>query len=148
MKTELITKMEELLSKDTGEVASDVRALQKEYQKLWTSEFEKARQSFVDEGGNPKAFEHHKQAEDLKFETLVEKYNQLKKESDNKIAAEQSKNLLVRQEIVAKIRDISRLSDNVGVAVKMLGELQKQWKKTVALSSHKYKKIKANNIGP
>lgn len=144
MKTELITKMEELLSKDTGEVASDVRALQKEYQKLWTSEFEKARQSFVDEGGNPKAFEYHKQAEDLKFETLVEKYNQLKKESDNKIAAEQSKNLLVRQEIVAKIRDISRLSDNVGVAVKMLGELQKQWKETGAVSSHKYKEIQAD----
>ena len=33
MKTELIAKLEELLLKDAGEVAADVRALQKEYQK-------------------------------------------------------------------------------------------------------------------
>lgn len=144
MKTELITKMEELLSKDAGEVASDVRALQKEYQKLWTSEFEAAKQSFVDEGGKAKEFEYHKQADDLKFEALLQKHNKQKKESDNKIAAEQAKNLLIRQEIVAKIKDISRLSDNVGVAVKMLGELQKQWKETGAVSSHKYKEIQAD----
>ena len=47
MKKDLITKMEELLLKDTGEVASEVRTLQKEYQKLWTSEFENARQALL-----------------------------------------------------------------------------------------------------
>ena len=57
MKTELIAKLEELLSKDAGEVAGEVRALQKEYQKLWTSEFEKAKQAFADEGGKTKEFE-------------------------------------------------------------------------------------------
>lgn len=143
MKTELITKMEELLLKDAGEVAADVRALQKEYQKLWTSEFETAKQAFVDEGGKAKEFEYAKNVEDLKFESLIERHNKLKKESDAKIAAEQSKNLLIRQEIVAKIKDLSQLSDNVGSAVKMLGELQKQWKEAGAVSSHKYKDIQA-----
>lgn len=143
MKTTLITKMEELLSKDAGEVAADVRALQKEYQKLWTSEFETAKQSFIDEGGKAKEFDYPKQAEDLAFEALVDKYNKLKKENDAKAAAEQSKNLIIRQEIVAKIKDISQLSDNVGAAVRMLGELQKQWKETGAVSSHKYKDIQA-----
>jgi hypothetical protein len=92
MKTELISKLEELLTKDAGEVANDVRALQKEYQKLWTLEFEKAKQAFVDEGGKAKEFEYPKQAEDLKFESLIDKFAKLKKESDNKQAAEQSKN--------------------------------------------------------
>ncbi|MES2679805.1 MAG: DUF349 domain-containing protein [Bacteroidota bacterium] len=144
MKTELITRMDELLLKDAGEVAADVRALQKEYQKLWTSEFEKARQAFVDEGGKAKEFEFPKQPEDLKFEELTEKYTRLKKESDAKIAAEQAKNLMIRQEIVAKIKDLSQLSDNVGAAVKMLGELQKKWKETGPVSSHKYKEIQAD----
>jgi len=143
MKTELLTRMEELLLKDAGEVASDVRALQKEYQRLWTSEFEKARQSFLDGGGASKEFEFAKQSEDLQFEGLIDRYNQLKKGSDAKIAVEQSKNLLTRQEIVAKIKDLSQLSDNVGAAVKMLGELQKQWKETGSVSSHKYKDIQA-----
>lgn len=144
MKTDLINKMEELLSKDAGEVASDVRALQKEYQKLWNSEFEQARQTHLDEGGHSGEFDYPKQADDLRFDELVEKFNKQKKESDNKVAAEQAKNLLVRQEIIAKIKDLSTLSDNVGVAVKMLGELQKQWKETGAVSSHKYKDIQAD----
>lgn len=143
MKTELISRLEELLSKDAGEVAADVRALQKEYQKLWTSEFEQAKQAFIEEGGKAKEFEYPKQADDVRFEELLEKYNKLKKESDNKAAAEQSRNLLVRQEIIAKIRDLSQLSDNVGSAVKMLGELQKQWKETGPVSSHKYKEVQA-----
>jgi len=56
MKTELIAKLEELLSKDAGEVALEVRALQKEYQKVWSMEFEHAKQQFIDEGGRVKEF--------------------------------------------------------------------------------------------
>jgi hypothetical protein len=144
MKTELIAKMEELLSKDAGEVAADVRALQKEYQKLWTSEFEKAKQAHTDEGGKTKEFEYHKQAEDIKFESLVERYGKLKKEADAKIASEQAKNLLIRQEIIAKIKDLSQLSENVGAAVRKLQELQTQWKETGQVSPHKYKDIQAD----
>ena len=143
MKTILITKLEELLLKEVGEVAADVRALQKEYQKLWTSEFENAKQVFIDDGGRAKEFEFPKQTNDIKFESLLEKYSKLKKEADLKIATEQAKNLIIRQEIVSKIKDISQLSDNVGAAVRMLGELQKKWKDVGAVSSHKYKDIQA-----
>ena len=143
MKTILITKLEELLLKEVGEVAADVRALQKEYQKLWTSEFENAKQVFIDDGGRAKEFEFPKQTNDIKFEGLLEKYSKLKKDADSKIANEQAKNLIIRQEIVSKIKDISQLSDNVGAAVRMLGELQKKWKEVGAVSSHKYKDIQA-----
>lgn len=144
MKTELISKLEELLLKDAGEVANDVRALQKEYQKIWTSEFEAAKQAFVDEGGKSKEFDFAKSAEDLLFEGLIEKFNKLKKESDNKIAAEQAKNLIIRQEIIAKIKDLSQLSENVGAAVRKLQELQTKWKETGPVSPHKYKDVQAD----
>lgn len=144
MKTELIKKMEELLSKDAGEVASEVRALQKEYQKLWTTEFEAAKQAFLDEGGKSKEFKYHKQAEDIKFESLVDRYNKLKKEHEAKLASEQAKNLLIRQEIIAKIRDLSQLSENVGAAMRKLQELQTQWKETGPVSPHKYKEVQAD----
>lgn len=143
MKAELITKLEELLTKDAGEVAADVRALQKEYQKLWTLEFEKAKQQFIDDGGKAKEFEYPKQAEDLHFEALTERFLKLKKEEDIKIASEQAKNLIIRQEIVSKINDLTKLSDNVGAAVKMLQELQTQWREAGQVSSHKYKEIQA-----
>ena len=144
MKTELITKLEELLTKDAGEVAANVRALQKEYQKLWTTEFEAARKAFVDEGGKPKEFEYAKQAEDIAFEALVEKHAKMKKELDLKAAADQAKNLTIKLEIISKIKDLSKLSDNVGAAVKMLQELQTQWKNTGSVSSHKYKDVQAD----
>ncbi|MEO6302315.1 MAG: DUF349 domain-containing protein, partial [Bacteroidia bacterium] len=143
MKTELINKLEELLTKDAGEVAANVRALQKEYQKLWTTEFETARQAFVDEGGKPKEFEYPKQVEDIQFENLVEKHAKMKKEADAKVATDQAKNLSLKLEIISKISDLSKLSDNVGAAVKMLQELQTQWKNTGSVSSHKYKEVQA-----
>ncbi|MCW3078374.1 MAG: hypothetical protein JWO32_2983 [Bacteroidetes bacterium] len=143
MKTELISKLEELLTKEAGDVANEVRALQKEYQKLWTLEFEKAKQTFVEEGGKAKEFEYPKQPEDARFESLMDKFAKLKKENEAKLAADQAKNLLIRQEIISKIKDLSKLSDNVGAAIKKLQELQTQWKETGPVSSHKYKEIQA-----
>src|SRR4026209_2614215 len=104
MKLDLITRLEELLQKDAAEVAADVRSLQKEYQKIWTAEFEKARQEFVDEGGNQKEFQYHKNAEDHQFEALIEQYGKLKKEAETRLAATQARNLTIRQEIIAKIK--------------------------------------------
>ncbi len=143
MKTELIARLEELLLKDAGEVAAEVRAIQKEYQKIWTSEFEKAKQAFVDEGGAAKEFEYHKQAEDLAFENLLDKFAKLKKESEQKTADEQTRNLSVRLDIIAKIKDLSHVSENVGAAVRKLQELQAQWKETGAVSPHKYKEVQS-----
>jgi len=143
MKTELINKLEELLSKDAGEVAHEVRALQKEYQKQWTIEFENAKLAFVQEGGKAADFEYPKQKDDLRFEELVEKFISLKKESDAKAASEQARNLIIKQEIIAKIKDLSHLSENVGAAIKKLQELQTEWKESGAVSSHKYKEVQA-----
>lgn len=143
MKNEIIAKLEELLSKSAGEVANDVRTLQKEYQKLWTAEFETAKQAFIDEGGKAKEFIYEKSAEDKRIGDLIEKFNKLKKDEEQKVAQEQHKNFLIRQEIVAKINDLSEVNSNVGAVVKKLQELQTQWKETGAVSSHKYKEIQA-----
>lgn len=144
MKTEIITKMEELLLKNAVEVANEVRTLQKEYQKLWTNEFEVAKQIFVDEGGKAKEFIYEKSEYDKTIGDLFDKYSKLKKEEDNKAAQEQNKNLLIRQEIISKINDLSQVSTNVGAAMKKLQELQTQWKQTGAVSSHKYKEVQAD----
>ncbi len=143
MKTELIAKLEELLAKDAGEVAAEVRAIERDYKKLWSLAFEKAKQVFIDEGGKAREFDYPKQPEDLHFDRLMEQYTKSKKENDLREAAEQAKNLVIREEIIAKIKDLSQLSDNVGAAYKKLQELQGQWKETGAVSSHKYKDIQS-----
>jgi len=143
MKTELIAKLEELLSKDAGEVALEVRALQKEYQKVWSMEFEHAKQQFIDEGGRVKEFVYEKQPEDVKFEELLERYKKLRKENEERQAKDQEKNLEIRKDIISKISDLSKLSENVGAAIKKLQELQTQWKESGSVSPHKYKEVQA-----
>lgn len=143
MKAELIAKLEELLTKDAGEVAHDVRALQREFQKEWTREFENARQAFIEEGGKAKEFDYPKQAEDLRFEELMVQFNRKKKENDAKQAAEQSKNLSIRLDIIARIKDISALSENVGAGIRKLQELQSLWKETGPVASEKYKEVQS-----
>ncbi len=129
---------------EAGAVANQVRTLQKEYEKLWTAEFEKAKQDFVEEGGKAKEFEYHKQPEDLKISELFDTFHKRKKEEDATIAVDQAKNLAVRKEIIAKINDLSQVSDNIGSAIKKLVELQAQWKTIGAVSPHKYKEIQAD----
>ncbi len=145
MKTTIITKLEEMLQQaEVSAVAHQMRTLQKEYQKLWTIEFEKAKQEFVDEGGKAKEFEYSKSPEDLKIAQLFEKLEKKKKEEDAKLSIEQGKNLEIRKEIIAKINDLSQVSDNIGAAIKKLVELQAQWKESGAVSPHKYKDIQAD----
>ena len=68
MKNVIITKLEEMLQQpEASAVAHQMRTLQKEYQKLWTAEFETAKQQFVDEGGKAKEFEYAKSPEDVKI---------------------------------------------------------------------------------
>jgi hypothetical protein len=102
-----------------------------------------ARQAFINEGGDPKEFDLPADANDKHFDELLLRYQQLRKEQEAKIAAEQTRNLILRQEIIAKIKDLSQLSENVGAAIKMLGELQKQWKEVGQVSPHKYKEIQS-----
>src|ERR1051325_709221 len=117
MKTGLIAKLEDLIGKDPAESSAEVRALQKEFQRLKNSEIEKARQEFINEGGKSHNFqEPGKSPEDLKFESLVHQYEKQKKENDKQIAAIQSRNLSIREEIIAKIKDLSKVSENVGAA--------------------------------
>ena len=145
MKNVIITKLEEMLQQpEASAVAHQMRTLQKEYQKLWTAEFETAKQEFVEEGGKAKEFEYAKSVEDLKISELIDRIEKKKKEEDARLAIEQGKNLVIRQEIISKINDLSQLSDNIGAAIKKLVELQGQWKATGAVSPHKYKENQAD----
>lgn len=144
MKQNIIAQLEEMLQQtEVSAVAHRMRTLQKEYQKAWTIEFEKAKQEFVDDGNKAKEFEYAKSVDDIRIADLFEKFEKRKKEEDAKLATEQAKNLTIRKEIIAKINDLSQVSENIGAAIKMLVELQGQWKNTGAVSTHKYKEIQA-----
>ena len=109
MKNAIITKLEEMLgSADISAVAHQMRALQKEYQTLWTSEFETAKQEFVDGGGKAKEFEYAKHPDDVTISKLFDKIEAKKKEDDAKYEAEDS-NAVTEKEIVNLIKAFSEI---------------------------------------
>ena len=131
MKSEIIRKMEEVLANaDTSAVASQAKLLQREYEQAFSSEMEKARQEFIDEGGRARDFIYSKTKEDEKIVELFDKFRKLKKQNEEKILQEQKKSLEIKKQIVADINDLSKLEVNVGSAVKKLQELQAKWKET------------------
>jgi hypothetical protein len=144
MKANIISKLEELLANaDISAVANKVKDLQREYEQSFSKEMEKAKQEFVDDGGKAKDFVYNKTAEDTKIIQLFEQYRKLKKQDEEKLAAEQNKNLEVKLRIIKDINDLSQLEVNVGSAIKKLQELQLSWKETGAVSPHKYKELQS-----
>ncbi len=145
MKTELITKLEEILAtSDISAVANLAKNLQRDYEKQLTIDIETAKQEFVDEGGKARDFNFTKSAEDEKIIQLFERIRKRKKEDEEKLAVEQSKNLEIKQLIIKDISDLTKMDASIGSAFKKLQELQAKWKETGAVSPHKYKEVQAD----
>jgi len=145
MKANIISKLEDLLAvADISAVANKVKDIQREYEQSFSKEMEKAKQEFVDEGGKAKDFIYAKTAEDTQIIQLFENYRKLKKQHDEKVAAEQHKNLEIKLQIIKDINDLTQLEVNLGSAIKKLQELQLTWKETGAVSPHKYKELQAD----
>ena len=141
-KAELLQKLEELIgNEDLLATAPKVKTLQKEYEKLFSEEADKARQEFIDDGGKAKEFTFAKSPEDAAIVDLFEKFRKHKKSHDDKIANEQNQNLLVKQEIIHELNSLSKLDVNVGTAIKKMRDLQAKWKESGSVSPHKYKEI-------
>jgi hypothetical protein len=144
MKANIIAKLEDLLANaDMGAVANKIKDIQREYEQAFSKEMEAAKQEFVDEGGKARDFIYSKSQEDDRIIELFEKFRKLKKQQEDKLADEQNKNLIVKQEIINDINALSKLEVNVGSAIKKLQELQLKWKETGAVSPHKYKELQS-----
>ncbi len=144
MKTEIITKLEELLANASiSVVAPQVKHLQRDYENAFSKEMENAKQEFIDDGGKIRDFVYSKTAEDAKIIELFDKFRKLKKQEDEIVANEQQKNFVLKQQLISDINDLSKLEANVGGAIKKLNELQAKWKETGNVSPHKYKELQS-----
>ncbi|HEV7230780.1 MAG TPA: DUF349 domain-containing protein, partial [Bacteroidia bacterium] len=142
MKTEMIEKLEKMLSTgDVPAISSEMRTLRLNFENTLNKEQEAARQAFLAEGGILADFTFVKQEEDEKIEKLFQEFQVLKKSHEKKTAEEQAKNLIVKSEIVSKIKALGDIQSQPGKALKALKELQTQWKETGPVSSHAYKDL-------
>ncbi|HWY37343.1 MAG TPA: DUF349 domain-containing protein, partial [Bacteroidia bacterium] len=144
MKTEIITKLENLLQQeDFATASSQIKDLQREYESAFEKEIEKARQDFINEGGKAKDFVYTRSAEDNKIVILFEKFRRMQKKQKEDAVSEQQKNYEIKMAIIRDIGDLSKLEVNISGAIKKLHELQAKYKETGNVPSAKHKEVMA-----
>jgi hypothetical protein len=144
MKTEIITKLEELLAQeDFATVSAQIKTLQREYETAFEKEIEEAKQKFIDEGGRAREFAYVRSSEDNKLVILFEKFRRLQKKQKEDVGTEQEKNYAVKMSIIRDIADLSKLEVNPSGAIKKLHELQAKYKETGNVPSSKHKDVMA-----
>lgn len=145
MKSEIIARLEELLkSEDVSAVAPQIQSIQKDYEEAFAREMEKAKEEFVQGGGDPATFVFSRSPEDEKLIFLFGKFARLNKTKKEKPAVnDQDKNYAIKMDIIRDIGDLSKLEVNISGAIKKLHELQAKFKDTGPVPAAKHKEVLA-----
>ncbi len=142
MKSEIIAKLEALLqSEDVHAVAAQIKDIQKEYEEAFTKEMEKAKQTFINEGGKANEFAYTRSAEDEKLIFLFGKFSRMQKTQKEKKGNEQEENYKIKMGIIRDLGDLSKLEVNISGAIKKMHELQTKFKETGNVPAAKHKEV-------
>ncbi|GAB4202286.1 MAG: hypothetical protein Fur0023_07950 [Bacteroidia bacterium] len=141
-KQEIIEKLKELLNQPAMEVYKEVRALEKEYKKIWTEEFEKAKQAFIDEGGKAKDFVYVKSNEDEVVAELILRLEKKKEAEEEKLKHLQEENKRKKEELISQMEALANAEVNdITPIIKKLREIQNQWKEIKELKKSDYAEL-------
>lgn len=141
-KQEIIEKLKEMLNQPAMNVYKEVRALEKEYKKIWTEEFEKAKQAFIDEGGKAKDFVYTKSTEDETVAELILKLEKKKEAEEEKLKHLQEENKRKKEELLSQMEALANAEVNdITPVIKKLREIQNQWKEIKELKKSDYAEL-------
>lgn len=149
-KQEIIEKLKEILQQQSAlEFQKDVRNLEKEYKKIWTEEFEKAKQAFIDEGGKARDFEYVKSKEDEEITDLLYKFEKKKESEEEKLARLREENKNKKERLLAELEALAEADvKDIAPVIKKMREIQSQWKeiKDLKKSDHAELQRKYNTL--
>ena len=141
-KQEIIEKLKELLEQPALSVQKEVKQLEKEYKKTWTEEFEKAKQTFIDEGGKAKDFVYTETKEDEQFKELIKRFEKKKKEEEKKLETLQESNKRKKEELIGQLEVLAEADiKDITPIVKKLRKIQNKWKEIKELKKSDYNEL-------
>ncbi len=141
-KQEIIEKLKELLNQPVMEVQKQIRTLEKEYKKIWTEEFEKAKQAFIDEGGKARDFVYTKSNEDEMIAELILKLEKKKEAEEEKLKHLQEENKRKKEELLKQMEDLANAEvNNIAPVTKKLRDIQIRWKEIKELKKSDYAEL-------
>lgn len=141
-KQEIIEKLKELLQQPAHSVQKEVRNIEKEYKKIWTEEFEKNKQEFINDGGKAKDFVYHKNKEDDEITELLLKFEKKKELEEQKLEQIREENKRKKEDLISKLELLTEVDVNdIAPVIKKLREIQSEWKKIKDLKKSDYAEL-------
>ena len=141
-KHEIIEQLKKLLEQSALEVQKELKQLEKEYKKIWTEEFEKAKQTFIDEGGKAKDFVYVKSKEDEEIAELIARFEKKKEAEEKKRDALRRANKQKKEELISQLEALAEADiKDITVIIKKLREIQNKWKEIKELHKADYAEL-------
>ncbi|GIV27878.1 MAG: hypothetical protein KatS3mg027_1692 [Bacteroidia bacterium] len=141
-KQDIIQRLKDLLEQPALEVAKEVKQLEKEYKKIWTAEFEKAKQQFIDEGGKAKDFTYSNTPEDETIPELLAKFEKKLESEEKKLEQLRAENKRKKEELLSQLELLSEADiKDITPIIKKLREIQNQWKEIKELKKADYAEL-------
>lgn len=143
-KKQIVQVLESLLKEDDfSQVGRILKVIKKPYDKIENTEQKEAFDKYIDDGGEKDGFEYHLDELDQRFLKAYGKLKERKNQYFNSLEKHKDQNLKIKLEILEKIRELVD-SEETGVSIKSLKELQKQWKEVGVIPPSQIKSLWAN----
>ncbi len=140
---ELADKLAEIIQLPINEIRQKVELIRNLYYKKRNEILEDLRQKFIEEGGNTEDFKTPMDIleVDRKFKDAFDAYKEKRDEYEEQQRKEHEKNLVSKQEIIEKIKQLIKSTDNFDKVYRDFKNLEKQWRQIGSVPKEAYKEL-------
>jgi len=139
----LVDRLKTILNeKPIQDIKDEANIIRASFYLKYNEQVEKAKQAFIEEGGNEIDFEFSQPIQ-ITFKNLWKSYVEKKNEHYQKIAQDLKDNLAKREAVIASVKALVEKAD-VSSSYKEFQELQNNWKEIGAVPSEKYQETWGN----
>lgn len=139
----LVDRLKTILNeKPIQDIKDEANIIRASFYLKYNEQVEKAKQAFIEEGGNEIDFEFSQPIQ-ITFKNLWKSYVEKKNEHYQKIAQDLKDNLEKREVVIASVKALVEKAD-VSSSYKEFQELQNNWKEIGSVPSEKYQETWGN----
>ena len=134
---EVVARVKELAQTDAIAEKQELDALKQAFYKIHKANVAAARTQFIGQGRHPQAFLPAPNALEDEFKTAMNVIKQKRAEQQAELDRKKEENLLKKQEILERIKELSTTPEEANQAYKEFKELQNQWKELQPVPAEK-----------
>lgn len=143
-KKQMVQVLESLLKEDNfSQIGAILKEIKRPFDEIVHTEKKAAYDNYIADGGEKDGFEYRSDELDQRFQKAYTNLKEKKYQHFNSLEKQKDNNLKIKLDILEKIRELVD-SEETGVSIKSLKDLQKQWKEVGAIPPSQVKSLWAN----